>query len=1237
MSDFGLFEAASDDEQAPRRKQRIAARQMSAALADITAKFGPFTSNADGVDAFEDRWGVIRKDARKVLLAHGIGTYPAVMREVHGCLKGIWAERSSRRQADIGGSAGQSGSIAEPASSAPLGSNPSLGDTYNSTLGPSSGPKTPDNIGQMIMPGVGGGPGSAPPMGSGMGPVSQTDLAGHAASRRRAAYPDDDPRDEEELNKEQDRQLNRTKDEFSSDKHSRRLHAEDRDAPIQDIQETFSPSGGNLVPDPSFDRYLDEVDQGGPQAVDGNDFAPGGDSGSDGHREARQLVADLYVDWAQSNRLRHASMNTLDLYASTGLHDADYYLLAGLIRQAECDCDDDKDDDGHDESGSSESSDGDDDADGDDEDSGSDDPDSGDNPFADDEGDSGGDDDGDDGSDFGAEDAPADDAEDTGDDVPPSDAGSDFGGEEDGDDEGGPDGFGEDPAQAGPPGSDVGGQSFTVPEQAPDLPPEAMDQIPPDDSQGDQAVPPEVVDQILGLPPGTIEQLIMEELSGGGDQGPPQGQGGPPPQLARRRQRWAAEDPTQAADPAAAAQPQAPAQMPAAPPAGGGSAGTMAPPGAAGVAPPPPAMPLENQPKEDALLDTAVQSVTQMIDQETQEYQQMIDPLTQALQAIEFAQQVETAENPLDVTPPEGTTDVDPSAAPGGAQSLQQQAFRIARRYNLSEVGYSMLVEAMSRKHYEHVGEAIRTLPPELRPGIADHIGKMFGEDNARFNHGKWLASVGVTASRHPFVIRSERAGGGRRTAAPQAGNTPTLDAFEFPGKTPTGKAVTPKITDSMAVDDLPKMKGAMVYRDAKGVLKMFQDYTKQRTDQGLNSGDLGNETAFEQEHGDSVGPKAIQKLKNTVVPTTTPTPAKVGSFFTRKVSGWRWDDHLAGYIAKEARPFTCSCGNQIPTPSYGTCRCGKLWNSYAIGDGNHLANNSADMFITREIPIRDDVIMANRRMAGDYTTYDSGLMGGWEGMTALDREELEAQYNNPEKWRNRGRHPLDFGGTTVGDMLSKQAADDTDWVEDEDREDAEGPHAPGQTASRRQACWPGCHEDEAHAAKFHGGDGDAEKSAAVHLARDAARYLVAGLVGEPVSHVSDPSIQGVVTHADPNTGTAWVQHPGGHHEFPLHELQSTSPAPGPSLKDKVRNHVQQFIQNRPTNGGFAGGRSANAFFASWSDEDSDGWTKYDSPDPARAGGPKKPPSTTVKGGDPKWHSREPEGKFKSTTPFKGK
>jgi len=1224
MPDFGLFEAATDADQAPRRKQRIAARQMSAALSEVVGTLGPYVANATTPEYFEDRWGHVRKDASKIMIAHGIGSYPAVMREVYGSLRNAWQARHAAK---------------------------------------GSGPVHPGED------------------------ASPEELAAH--NRAMDKYYDTSP---------------------DSPLHSDNRRASLADAPIQDIQETFRPSESDLVPEGNFDRYLDEVDQGGPEAVRSNDFSDGGDSGVDGHHhEARQLVADLYLDWAQGNRLRHASMDTLDVYASNGLHDNDYYLLAGLIRRAECDCDDDKDTDGPEgpdkdtdgppshssedsdddsDDSSDESSESGSDSDGDSDDSSSDESSSGDNPFAgsDDSGDDG---DSDDGSDFGGEEA-----------GPPAadDGGNPFG------DDGGEDLAAAGPPEAGPPG-DVGGQSFEVPDQAPELPPEEMDQLGGDPNP--QQVPPEVIDDILGLPPGTIEALITEEIQGAQGGSPPPG--GPPPQLASRRR--AAEDPTQAAEPAAPGGPAAaPAQMPAAPPAGAGSAGTMPPPGSASVPAPPPAMPLENQPAEDALLDTALQSVTQMIDQETQEYQQIIDPLTQALQAIEFAQQVETAENPLDVTPPEGSVDVSPAAAPGGADSMQQQAarrrradsgavgvgaaglgigatgeqagvsgmdlggmynstmgagatdgggadnignmmgasggpgspttpgsglgavsesipagnasgssftaYRIARRYNLSETGYGMLCEAMSRKHYEHVGEAIRTLPPELRPGIADHIGKMFGEDNSRFNHDKWLASVGVTASRRPFVIRSRTAGGGRdwmqdehqrdaewrdanpekaaekdewdghesarRTAGETSKSTPTMDAFEFPGTSPKGKGVTPQVEDPYSVNDLPKMKGAGLDREAKGVLDMFDDFTKKRTDTGLNLGDAANVDAFTQEKGPSVGPKALDKLKKTIT-----TGRQQASFFTRRVPGWQWDDHLAGYVSKEARNFTCSCGNEIPTPSYGNCRCGKLWNSYAIGDGNHLAANSADMYITREIPIRDDVIMANRKMAGDDRGYGVG---------------------------------------------------DTEWVTDEDRENADAPHAPGQTASFRQACWPGCHEDEAHAKKFHSDSEEStEKSARVNLALDAAHYAGSQLTGTPVTRNDDPSFQGTVTGVDPARGTAWVQHPGGHHEMNLHDLATSgAPAPqGPTLKDKVRNHVQQFIQNRPTNGGFAGGRSANAFFASWADEDSDGWTKYDSPDPARSGGPSKPPSTKLKGNDPKWHSRAPEGKFKSTSPFK--
>ena len=1148
MSDFGLFEAAVDDEQAPRRRERVAARQMSAALTDVHRQFGPFLANADGPDNFEDRWLMSKKDIFRILQANGVGQYPAIVREVHGSLKSAWYARHG----ELENPEDRDDDETKPAEER-KDDDRTITDHQYKKVKDGDYKSDADDVDSHS------GDGSDA---SGDNPKT------HKDSRRRYAEFDEETGDTEDSDFEPGGDSG---SDSPGGKEARRRHAEDRDAPT-------------LTPDGDFDSYLSDVDRGGPAKVDAHDFTDGNDTGSD-KREAMQLLADLYTDWAQSNNLRVASMNTLDVYAANGLHDDDYYLLASLIRKAECDCEEDcGDDDGppvdneapedsddgdaHDgEGGSSDDSD---DSDGDtnDDDDAGDESDADDNPFTQDseEGPSDSDDTGDgteDANPFaGGDDSAPDDPEASGDDVPPSDDGSDqFGGDQD-------------PSAAGP--SDVGppeaaGQDFTVPEQVPDLPPDQMDQIPPDDTGGEQAVPPEVIDQILGLPPGTLEQLIVEELSGGGGAPP----SGPPPQLAARRRR-AAEDPTEAAgsDPAAAAQPQ----MPAAPPAGAGSAGTIPPPGSASVTPPPPPMPLENQPADDALLDTALQAVTQSIDTTTQQYQQVIDPLTQALQAIEFAQQVQTAENPLDVTPPDGSVDVDPSAAPGGADSLGKQARtarinKIAQRYNLTRKAKFLMYEAMSRKHYEHVGEAIRTLPPELRPGIANHIGAMFGEDNPRFNHDKWLESVGAprTASRRPFVIRSRTSNGGR----------------------------------SAGLD-----------HEAKGVLDMYDSFTKDRTNKGLNMGDAANVDAFEQEKGDQVGPKALTKLKNTIS-----TGRRQASFFTRKVPGWSWDDHLAGYISKEARPFTCSCGNQLPTPSYNICRCGKLWNSYAIGDGNHLAANTADMFIAREIPVRDDVIVANRKMAED------------------DR------------------------GYTVGEPHSPE---DTEWVTDAEREHAEAPHAPYESvASRRQACWPGCHEDEAHAKKFHK-DNDDEKTAALmggygddgsppsthnELSLYERHYNTGLALGLDPNTAHERAVQNAVKAQQkwrggqgtiPDVRPEHTVAPEGTPVYPHAQMAPVGPnnndlGPGtsmqaPSLKDQVRNHLVQKMQN----GGFAGGRSAgHEFFAQSVTDDHSGWVKYDEEDPSRTGGPKKPPSTSIKGGDPKWHSREPAGKFKSTTPFK--
>lgn len=87
-----------------------------------------------------------------------------------------------------------------------------------------------------------------------------------------------------------------------------------------------------------------------------------------------------------------------------------------------------------------------------------------------------------------------------------------------------------------------------------------------------------------------------------------------------------------------------------------------------------------------------------------------------------------------------------------------------------------------------------------------------------------------------------------------------------------------------------------------------------------------------------------------------------------RHVAGWDWDNHLNGYTANKPGHFTCACNEQFPTPSgFHRCACGRQWNSYVIGTGGNSKEAAADKFLVREIPVRPDVIVANRKLASKF------------------------------------------------------------------------------------------------------------------------------------------------------------------------------------------------------------------------------------------------------------------------------
>ena len=121
-------------------------------------------------------------------------------------------------------------------------------------------------------------------------------------------------------------------------------------------------------------------------------------------------------------------------------------------------------------------------------------------------------------------------------------------------------------------------------------------------------------------------------------------------------------------------------------------------------------------------------------------------------------------------------------------------------------------------------------------------------------------------------------------------------------------------------------------------------------------------------------------------------------SSFQPKVAGWIWDSHLNGYIANAANKFACSCGESFDVPSYHNCKCGKIYNSYVIGTGGDNHTASIEKYICREIQVRPDVVVANRK-AKRHRVTDPGALGDGE------EDDLPTMKPVPQDWRRRNEH----------------------------------------------------------------------------------------------------------------------------------------------------------------------------------------------------------------------------------------
>ena len=366
MSDFGVWESIETSDSEKKIASRKSEDKLAAAIYDVKNKYGEFLYASTAIDEFHDRVALVKTDMMKTVDQH-LMPVTGVMRRVIKACKDEWRTRTAAPGTEAsGGTPGGSTSGGGGWSSGPGGfdaqPNPDLGAMYNSTLNSN---QTPASIGQMMSPGLPGAADATNQAGGGMGPVSETaPVNGYAGQTR-------------------------TPNIIGAGRNRRRA---DNTGPAMDLEETFEPSSGNLVPEGNFDGYLAEVEQGAPEkaeenfisagrhdiddiwdrgrsdvsfvnvdpghgiyrnhpgpldGVDGYDaneddtFVPAdylgpakyhGPQGGEGRHHAARLAFSVYKDYCETNGLRVASIDSLDRYAEN-LSDAQYFQLASIIER----------------------------------------------------------------------------------------------------------------------------------------------------------------------------------------------------------------------------------------------------------------------------------------------------------------------------------------------------------------------------------------------------------------------------------------------------------------------------------------------------------------------------------------------------------------------------------------------------------------------------------------------------------------------------------------------------------------------------------------------------------------------------------------------------------------------------------------------------------------------------------------------------------------------------------------
>ncbi len=419
-------------------------------------------------------------------------------------------------------------------------------------------------------------------------------------------------------------------------------------------------------------------------------------------------------------------------------------------------------------------------------------------------------------------------------------------------------------------------------------------------------------------------------------------------------------------------------------------------------------------------LQKADESLTNLLNQRAEEFQQAIAPLQQALQVVQQAEAEQQAANPFNVMPG-GSINPMPGAQ-GGAPAGG---------------GDPMAGGGMPPGGGD---PSMGGMDPSMMGGDPSMGGMPPGGDPMGGGMPPQDPNQQMMARRR----RTARPASSIEGLAHEYGMEPHelqdyADMNHHPSHTPLHEK------DEAFIRDLLDRSSGGVYeakrgghpkgearkgrpaKTAGGIEQEFQNWQQKRP--GLPTGTEADIDQFLQNK--PVGPRAKKKLKTKIIgPQSVMASRKQALDYqaadapnTHKVAGWEWDDYLNAHVASAPRDFSCSCGKKFAASSgFQRCACGKQWNSYVIGTGGDRHEASAEKYLVREIPVRDNVIVAKTKSVGKSPS--GGQLAAKEACgDAVDEDNLSEEVKEKRTDDGKKESSRDFAQFVADAYVARESA----------------------------------------------------------------------------------------------------------------------------------------------------------------------------------------------------------------------